>query len=142
MTQKEKQLLFKDLCGRLPHNVIVGTEDGDEFLIGIEYGESFLDKDTVDKTPQFTTEKFGGQRFVRDIEEIKLYLRPLSSMTEEEINEFVQIRERVLEIGEKKYTCILSLEQVDWLNKNHFDYRGLIPMGLALEASEDMYKTK
>ena len=140
MTLEEKQLLLKDLCARLPYGVIVGTEDGDEFLIGIEYGESFLDKDTVDKTSQFTTERFGGRRFIRDIEEIKPYLRPMSSMTEEEINELILISDTVLWLGNKRSTCVLSLEQMDWLNSHHFDYHGLIEKGLALEAPEGMYE--
>lgn len=66
----------------------------------------------------------------------------MSSMTEEEVFEFIQISDSVLEIGEKKSACVLSLEQMDWLNKNMFDYRGLIPMGLALEAKEGLYKTE
>lgn len=33
-----------------------------------------------------------------------------------------------------------SQQVIDWLLAHHFDYRGLIPMGLALEATEGMYK--
>jgi hypothetical protein len=61
-------------------------------------------------------------------------------MTEEEINEFILISDTVFWLGNKRSTCILSLEQMDWLNKHHFDYRGLIEKGLALEAPEGMYK--
>ena len=74
--------------------------------------------------------------------EVRPYLRSMLSMTEEEVFDFIQISDSVLEIGEKKSVCVLSLEQMDWLNKNMFDYRGLIPIGLALEAPEGMYKTK
>lgn len=58
----------------------------------------------------------------------KPYLRPMSNMTEEE-----EIYYNTVYIALKFY------EKEDWLNKNHFDYRGLIPMGLALEAPEGMY---
>ena len=78
---------------------------------------------------------------VGDRIEIRPYLRPMSSMTEEELFEFIRISESILRIGERKSTCVLSLGQIDWLNARGFDYRGLIPMGLALEAREDMYKT-
>ena len=71
--------------------------------------------------------------------QIKPYLRPMSSMTEDEIKEFILIADTVLWLGDKRSTCILSLKQMDWLNAHHFDYRGLIPKGLALEAPEGMY---
>jgi hypothetical protein len=76
------------------------------------------------------------------IDIVKPFLRPMSSMTEEEINEFILISDTALWLGNKRSTCILSLEQMDWLNKNMFDYRGLIEKGLALEAPEGMYKTE
>ena len=65
------------------------------------------------------------------------YLRPMSSMTEEEANEFETISEGLFtnEAPEQIWG-----EVIDWLNKNMFDYRGLIPMNLALEAPEGMYK--
>jgi hypothetical protein len=66
----------------------------------------------------------------------------MSSMTGEGIIEFILIPDTVLWLGKspKMTTCILSLEQMDWLNVHHFDYRGLIEKGLALEAPEGMYK--
>ncbi len=68
--------------------------------------------------------------FVNDNIVLKPYLRPLSSMTEEEYQEFGY---DVL-----RYTP----REFDWLIARHFDYRGLIPIGLALRATRDMYKTK
>ncbi len=62
--------------------------------------------------------------------QIRPYLRPMSSMTEEEEKEF----EETLQ-----YTQC-TLDSYDWLNAHHFDYRGLIPLGLALEAPDGMYK--
>ena len=122
MTTEEKQLLLKDLCTRLPYETIVRNYATDE----------------DDVLTYSLLEDFE----IVGLEYIKPYLRPLSNMTEEEVFEFIQISDSVLRIGEKKSTCILSLEQMDWLNAHHFDYRGLIPKGLALEAPKDKYKTE
>ena len=62
--------------------------------------------------------------------DFKPYLRPMSSMTEDEEDELNSAR-----MGNYG-------EDADWLNAHHFDYRGLIPLGLALEATEGMYKTE
>jgi hypothetical protein len=121
MTQEEKQLLLRDLCTRLPYGTIVRNYATDE----------------DDVLTYSLLEDFE----IVGLESIKPYLRPMSSMTEEEIFEFIQISDSVLRIGEKKSTCILSLEQMDWLNAHHFDYRGLIDKGLALEAPEGMYNS-
>lgn len=73
------------------------------------------------------------------IEEVKPYLRPLSNMTEEEGKEYIRLlantQESLHYIPDEKP----MVEFVDWLNEKMFDYRGLIPMGLALEAPENMY---
>jgi hypothetical protein len=90
--------------------------------------------------------------------DIKPYLRSLSSMTEEELNDLSQYSGLVYDnlilesFQNDTYKCLdFYLNEVpadvvilvfDWLNKNHFDYRGLIPKGLALEAPEDMYNSK
>ena len=78
----------------------------------------------------------------KEVVNVRPYLRPMLSMTEEEINEFILISDTVLWLDSKRSTCILSLEQIDWLNTNHFDFRGLIEKGLAIEAPEGMYNTK
>lgn len=105
MTQEEKELLLKDLCARLPYNV-KGLINGWEGIIRPHDIEDFQ----------------------KELRTIKPYLRPMSSMTEEEKEEL-----RIL-----KWTK-LEHHTVDWLNAYHFDYRGLIPMGLALEAKEEVY---
>ena len=128
MTQEEEQLLLKDLCARLPYGPKVHIV-GDWFYDYMEPYDSTLDKVFFNLlTPR-------NPNLV-----VKAYLRPMSSMTEEEINEFILISETVLWLGNKRSTCILSLEQMDWLSAHHFDYRGLIEKGLALEAPNDMYK--
>lgn len=108
MTQEEKELLLKDLCGRLPYHTVVRYRNAN-----------------VDLT-----------QHARSIKLIscKPYLRPLSSMTNEEYNEY------------SLYDCSTIYDDgkvisngggIDWLIANHFDYRGLIPMGLALEVTEN-----
>ncbi len=138
MTQEDKNLLLKDLCARVPYVTFVyvewheteeleiceGCEDDEEepnihTLISCDYyGECDLD-DNLYKT----------------IYDIKPYLRPISSMTEEEKEDF-----GVPFTSEGLVTLADTVECMDWLNKHHFDYRGLIPKGLALEAPDNMYK--
>jgi len=116
MTQEEKQLLLKDLCARLPYNV-KGLINGWE---GIIYPHDIED-------------------LYKDLRTIKPYLRPMSSMTEEEKFEY----DRILSIEHEGYLLIEEvLDIIDFYNSKHLDYRGLIPMGLALEASEGMYNIK
>ena len=142
MTQEEKQLLLKDLCARLPYGVkaIAKTHKGAKIGKVITITTKFID---YSKGNAILGELYANDEcFWLDYGLFKPYLRPMSSMTEEEILEFIQIGDSVLRIGERKSTCILSLEQMDWFNKNMFDYRGLIPKGIALEAPEDMYKVQ
>lgn len=132
MTKKEKQLLFKDLCGRLHCGVIVHTENGDghlcsinQTLFGVEYG--------VNINP------VKRDYFNEELSEIKPYLRSMSSMTKEEDKDWQFYKSRIAE------SCNELLEQriaelYDWFNFHHFDYHGLILMKLAIEAPKDMYK--
>ena len=143
MTQEDKELLLKDLCARLPYGVKVLADIDKTFdggCIGI-----------INKIEPYVGNKFPELKaqyllYEKDcltplvVDEVRPYLRPMSSMTEEEINEFILISDTTLWLGNKRSTCILSLEQMDWLDKKMFDYRGLIPMDLALEAPEGMYK--
>ena len=142
MTQEEKQLLFKDLCGRLPYGVIckLSAKDANVSI----------------------TEKLdlgGLEHFIFGTMDVLPYLRPMSSMTEEERRKFsifigkteVYVQQVCLDadsmanpiIGGGK--CVywgLFDRCIDWLNEHHFDYRRLIDKGLALEAPEGMYKTE
>jgi hypothetical protein len=91
-----------------------------------------------------TGSETGSKHF--NIGEIKPYLRPLSSMTEEEDKELSQMIEIELnylesnELGHTVKSAASSAFEVDFYNRHHFDYRGLIEMGLALEAPEGLYK--
>ena len=107
MTQKEKELLLKDLCVRLPYETMFYSDRyGEECLLSID-----LEYNKVNE--------------LYSLEEIKPYLRPMSSMTEEEEIAFLNKENH---------------EIYDFLNANHFDYRGLIEKGLAIEAPGGMYK--
>ena len=123
MTQNDKELLLKDLCTRLPYNVKVKVECGD-----IPYGPTILSKlDIKRKVALFDFE-------VR-IENCKPYLRPLSSMTKEEWNDYKSTWKLVEHDLEDTYEpCI---ESFDWLNVHHFDYRNLIDKNLAIAVTED-----
>ena len=119
MTQVDKDLLLKDLCARLPYGVKVQ----DTYYNSFEPVPIWLLDLNAQKVRLFADEGY------QSIEYIKPYLFPMSSMTEEQNLEYLN-------------TCmggnagIPTLASFDWCNKNHFDYRGLIPMGLANDATD------
>lgn len=122
MTPEEKQVLLKDLCARLPYGLKVECEKY-PFPVTVLYAGN------IDEVKFVET---GG---IEHICLIKPYLRPMSSMTEEELKMFKQLQVEADEAGTFEGDMLLY----DWLNKNHFDYRLLIFQGLALEAPEGMY---
>ena len=131
MTQEDKELLLKDLCSRLPYGVICNDN---------RHGSGRVTN--IDITPDDIEQKNGKVVvYYFDFDECgelkncKPYLRPLSSMTEEEFDKYEELEWS----GDFEH---LSLPLLDWLNKNMFDYRGLIEKGLALEAPEGMYNIK
>ena len=132
MTQEEKQLLLKDLCARLPYGGMYETPYGPRVLNDI-----FI----YSNGPVYTDHGVGNYNevFGVELENIKPYLRPLSSMTEEEENELVKA---AVVGGYNDDSVLNSYIVTDWLNAHHFDYRGLIEKVLALEAPEGMYKTE
>jgi len=131
MTQEEKQLLFKDLCSRLPYGVKckIRYTFNNETTFG-EDVEAEEDDVLVKIDPQIQSAFFDWYGDFISIENFKPYLRPMSSMTKAEKEEY----EKMTAWGS------FDWEMVDFYNEHHFDYRGLIPMGLALEAPEGMYK--
>ena len=129
MKPKNKELLIKDLYTRLPYGVKVNAQykDGDGWktedrkILGLyEDGQVYLDC-------VYTT-----------IDCIKPYLRQMSSMTDEERKKYNEYLFHGASIGLMSNTET-AYELIDWLNAHHFDYRGLIEKGLALEAPVDMY---
>lgn len=131
MTQENKELLLKDLCSRLPYGVKVKFGDSKPApLTVIEHNEFGWQIGSEDE--------FGGM--VTTIDNVKPYLFPLSSMTEEqkeELDKYFDMDTKSLLDGYKNgLRCPHTYFIVqDWYNKNHFDYRGLIPMGLANDAA-------
>ena len=138
MTQEDKELLLKDLCARLPYGVIVDYKENEfetpHWKITTIYPETLDGWIGYDKRVGAGSES-GSRPF--KIGEVKPYLRPMSSMTEEERIEF----ERLSFVYDTSDGSMLFSEKgLDWLNAHHFDYRGLIEKGLALESPEGMYK--
>ena len=129
MTQEEKILLLRDLCVRLPYGVKFLREswnyECDQELSVIEVLED-IDKDGyINNTKVYT------------VEDIKPYLRPMSSMTEEEEDKFVSFTDTIFRFGEDGRLCFFPLDAISWLNKKMFDYRGLIEKGLAIEVTKE-----
>ena len=128
MTQEDKVLLLKDLCARLPYGVkMIDTEP-----YSAEHNPIL--------TLSYISEDNGigchaGKGFMAtSLGSIKPYLFPLSSMTKEQRQELESL---MVVITVPAWGKILSPtpEYYDWLNKNHFDYRGLIKKGLAIDAT-------
>ena len=133
MTQEQKDLLLKDLCARLPYEV------------------KYMDILNPDKPPSTLQSidncglVMANDGFSHEIENVKPYLFPLSSMTRAQREEFVKFADyepRLEDCGKHQELYYYDLvghennlypnsDAIDWLDKNHFDYRGLIPMDLA-----------
>ena len=136
MTQENKELLLKDLTTRLPYGVKCTTKsswNGIYTIEGYKDDKFFLDCPVYDE---------GDDEWM--IESVVPYLRPMSSMTEEEKEDYRKVCELDTKIlskhpmDETPFPALYNSQ--DWLNKNMFDYRGLIEMGLAIEAPKNMYK--
>ena len=126
MTQENKELLLEDLCARLPYSVICQVE----FKENGKYNSKVMLLSGIFTDEAYFTTK-GGSIYSN---EYKPYLFPLSSMTEEE--------QRTLDSmcnGVEMVSRLSGLKMFDkafnWLNENHFDYRGLIEKGLAIDAT-------
>ena len=143
MTQEEKQLLLIDLCARVPYKTFVyidwhETKDL-EICKGCEEDEEEPNIHTLISCNYYGEYEL-GDNLCKTIYNIKPYLRPLSSMTEDEKLDYIALGD-IKRYTNPQYAYLIS-EQLDYLNAHYFDYRGLIPMGLALEAPEGMYKMK
>ena len=118
MTQEQKELLLKDLCARLPY--------------GVKVDINFYDT-TKELSCDLIRDLFLGEKCLRP------YLRPMSSMTEEEQFQLGKLLGATsFNLLKGEYSSLKEL--LEYSYKNHIDLFGLIPMGLALEAPRDMYK--
>ena len=122
MTQEDKELLLKDLCARLPYGVKIE-------LTWWVMGEGTCINTTLepDHIKQLLNDEDGDT-------EIKPYLFPLSSMTEEQKEEYCNLQQKVI-YNNKGLVNSDVMEYVNWCYKNHIDINNLIPMGLAIDAT-------
>ena len=132
MTQKDKEPLLKDLCARLPYGVKIDIRFSDE------HGSSFRSRVCNKGLSTLNVNKLS--LFQQHEIEIKPYLFPMSSMTDEQWKELtdLQIQCGLQSLGSEPTISPISISDVytiDWLNKKHFDYRGLIEKGLAIDAT-------
>lgn len=130
MTKEDKELLIKDLCARLPYEVKVHAKYIDT-ITDVEVEKvgvlSMVDNDTI---IAFTCDDTNCYNYVT-IHEVKPYLFPMSSMTEEQSKTYHE-----LVSGMFGTSTLINFEVLtDFFHKNHLDYRGLIPMGLAIDAT-------
>lgn len=135
MTQEDKDLLLKDLCARLLYKPKVLVNGHLATILGIDENVVIVCIDGNDYKDETVVSADNNG------DDIKPYLRPLSSMTKEEEKEVCKIEGR-LNFLCKYIKLTFSIDELDWLNAHHFDYRGLIDKELALEAPDGMYKTK
>ena len=130
MTQEEKEILIRDLCSRLSYGVKAYIKNWSK--LDMKYYEGVYTVESIDPSLN-TILGYSERRFVEvivdnDDYEIKPYLFSLSSMTDEQEKECQQIKHSY-------YYDDDSFVLFDWYNKNHFDYRGLIDKGLAIDAT-------
>ncbi len=155
MTQKDKQLLLKDLCARLPYGVLGQCEIDASYDTEVE---------TIPQTHKFKAVAYGFNEdklfvcpMIENQDELEIaneeiadgvyvfdfkpYLFPLSSMTEKQEKEYNMLRDFVY-THHYEYEDIVedmglydNWKSIDYLNANHFDYRGLIEKGLAIDAT-------
>ena len=127
MTIEEKVLLLKDLCARLPYGVIINIQN--------DYSK--------DRTQDMKLNvNHLNSTYSIEYKHLRPYLRPMSSMMEEERVEYFGNRMTPWaqnEFGESNTEAVMQY-RIDFLLEHHFDHRGLIEKGLALEALEGMYK--
>ena len=128
MTQNEKDLLLKDLCMRLPYGVNMATSYGTGLLTSIRINDS-VEKLGINIDPVLIR--------IFSADDVKPYLFPISSMTEEQKEEFnTQSLKLQLQVIDEEIMYEKATEfEVDFYNKHHLDWRGLIPMGLAIDAT-------
>ena len=129
MTQEEKELLLRDLCARLPYGVI------------IQVPELFYPQRKVNEKLVTINDLWHFNDDGTYIENVKPYLRSMSSMTEEEKEEFNKlynkVQDSIVNAALNDGYSLAFTELTDWLNAHHFDYHSLIEKGLAIEVTEE-----
>lgn len=126
MTQEKEQLLLKDISARFQYRVYIRKKVCHKFVT--EELQS-INRGQIDDEVYINGYKIAKSR---------PYLRPLSSITNEEFVEYHDMLVSISKTGLMQQNLITKV--IDWLDKKMFDHRNLIEKGLALEAPEDMYK--
>lgn len=130
--EQEKYLLTKVLCEMLPYGIQIAKANVIYPMTGVNIALGYVELAVSERI---------------SIEEARPYLRPLSSMTNDERFEYLDfLKVEIQDGGYVTENYVVRLEYmpglIDWLLKHHFDYRGLIGMGIALPAPEGMYDFK
>lgn len=121
MTQTEKELLLRDLCARLPYDVKVLF---DNKVFSIDYISYIYEEIKLDICDNYTL----------DVSDVKPYLFPMSSMTDEDKEEYCQLQQRVI-YNSKGPVNEYVKKYINWCYKKHLDINNLIPIGLAIDAT-------
>ena len=135
MTQEEKEILVQDLCARLPYGIKVHAWYNRPMVVkctGVDVYTNTVNLDIPGEYGYISNDESDGDAKVY-IDNVKPYLRPLSSMTEVE-KEIYQLLVCTISLNkEGRFNASID-DYLNWLIRNRFDYRGLIPMGLAIAA--------
>lgn len=126
MTQEHKELIVKDLCARLPYGVKVDIPD---LFISTKTNVEVLNEIFCGDDGEF---RCNGSGML--IKHVRPYLFPMSSMTEEQKKEF-ELSFDLNYASAYSQELQMAVNMIKWLNKNHFDYNGLIDKGLAIDAT-------
>lgn len=151
MKQEEKDLLLKDLCARLPYGVVCHYQTVVPMAGKVKSYDKLRNISFLMDRPCF---QFGSNRDIFDFGNIKPYLFPLSSMTDEQMEElkelcdmytpdddyhpyaYIGIEVLYKHVLDDKYKFNFKTDVIDWFNKNHFDYHNLIERNLAIDATD------
>lgn len=130
MNREEKYLVIDDISGRIPHGVVFKTDWGNKTLKGIQY-------DNANTLLYFGVCNFTNKVIETYVSEVKPYLFPISSMSDKQKKELEDtlIRLNLEALSDEISSEVIATYEIDFYNKNHIDYRGLIPKGLALDAT-------
>ena len=151
MTQIERQLIIKDICSMLPYGVKFESYDNIPIVEYCACNNVFIHEqgyviiELLDKDSNGNTLASTSINLTTVSRLPKPYLRPMSSMTEEEKNElgnFVAAEMFASQNKDPLFQLTRKALFADFFNKHHIDYRGFIEDGFALEAPEGMYEIK
>jgi hypothetical protein len=131
MEQEDKELLIKEISARLPYGVKLWTRFKDK--------KDPLDIFSINTRGWVSFWETNSQLDYLFVTDCRLYLRPLSSMTEEEKAEYEELEKQCESLPTFAYISVSKCILFDWLNAHHFDYRNLIEKRLALVAPDGMY---